>query len=97
MADGASVAVFGRGVLDLGYSAVSGRDCSVVRLDKGQTYCAPTAPPPPERLCTRTLGTVDCWTEGAIAGRNSGGDTPPPTIAQQRYRSARWPKSLSLE
>jgi hypothetical protein len=95
--DAASVAVFGRGVIDMGVSAVTGRDCSVVRLDKGQTYCAPTDPPPPERLCTRTLATVDCWPEAAGPARPGVGDTPPPNAAQERYRTARWPKSLTYE
>ena len=62
--EGASVAVFGRGLLDIGVSAVTGRDCSIVRLDRQQPYCAPRdrlpdAPP----FCTRTLGRVECWAD----------------------------------
>jgi len=34
-ADVASVVVFGRGIADIGVSAISGRDCSIVRLDQG--------------------------------------------------------------
>jgi hypothetical protein len=97
IADGASVAVFGRGVIDIGVSAVTGRDCSVVRLEKGQTYCAPTDPPPAERICTRTLATVDCWPDATELARTGVGDTPPPNAAQERYRAARWPKSLTYE
>ena len=96
-ADAASVVVFGRGLADLGYSAISGRDCSVVRLDRGQTYCAPKTEPVREAYCTRTLAAVDCWSGPALTavGRPNVEDTPPPTEAQLRYRAAPWPKSLT--
>jgi len=93
-----SIAVFGRGVGDIGVSALSGRDCSVVRLDRGQTYCAAReAAPAPGPFCTRSLGTVDCWADpGNLPGRYGGvGDAPPPTAAQERYRGAPWPKALT--
>jgi len=97
-ADLASVTVFGRGILDMGVSAVSGRDCSIVRLDRGQTYCAPRDGP--EKLgpyCTRSLGVVDCWADpGLLPGRQREvADGPGPTPEQLRYRAARWPKSLT--
>lgn len=93
----ASVAVFGRGVLDLGVSAVTGKDCSIVRLDKGQTYCAQTDRPAASPFCTRSLGVVDCWTDpAALRDPTEVGDTPPPTAAQERYRQARWPKAFSV-
>ncbi len=98
-AEGATVAVFGRGIIDVAVSAISGRDCSIVRLDKGQTYCEPSDRPNPEPFCTRSLGTVDCW-DPVIATymtRPGVGDTPPPNRAQERYRAARWPKSLTFE
>lgn len=93
-----SIAVFGRGVGDIGISAVSGRDCSVVRLDRGQSYCAARdTGPAPDVFCTRSLGAVDCWEDPAkLPGRYRGvGDTPPATAAQDRYRSAPWPKALT--
>lgn len=93
----ASVAVLGRGVGDLAVSAVTGRDCSIVRLDKGQTYCAArNQTPPPQPFCTRTLGTVNCWSDPGLLppGQQEVADTPPPTEEQIRYRNARWPKSL---
>ncbi len=93
-----SVVVFGRGVGDIGVSALSGRDCSVVRLDRGLTYCATReAAQAPGQFCTRSLGTVDCWEDpGNLPGRYSGvGDTPSPMAAQERYRRAPWPKALT--
>ena len=97
-ADVVSIAVFGRGVGDIGISALSGRDCSVVRLERGQTYCAARdVAPGPGVFCTRSLGTVDCWEDPAsLPGGYSGvGDTPLPNAAQERYRRAPWPKALT--
>ena len=97
-ADVASVVVFGRGIADIGVSAISGRDCSIVRLDRGLTYCAPADPPPdPGPFCTRSLGTVDCWInpEALPMPQRSVADGPAPTLAQEQYRHARWPKSLT--
>lgn len=96
--DVVSVAVLGRGVGDIGVSALSGRDCSVVRLERGQTYCAARdVAPVPGVFCTRSLGTVDCWDDPAnLPGRYGGvGDAPAPTAAQERYRRAPWPKALT--
>ncbi|MBR0647684.1 hypothetical protein, partial [Plastoroseomonas hellenica] len=60
---GGSVAVMGRTPVDVVASLVTGRDCSVVRLDRRQSYCAPTEEPPAAQpYCTRSLGSVDCWT-----------------------------------
>ena len=98
VAEGASVAVFGRGIVDIGVSAVTGRDCSIVRLDRGQTYCAPRYLAPEEpAFCTRSLGVVDCWADPANLppGARSVADTPAPTREQSDYRAARWPKSLT--
>jgi hypothetical protein len=96
----ASIATFGRAVPDLAVSAVSGRDCSVVRLDQGKSYCAAAEPPPaaPE-YCTRSLGVVDCWAgpqffvapaRGVADGRWT------LDAAQERNRTDRWPKALDL-
>jgi hypothetical protein len=96
-ADAASVAVFGRGMGDLVVSAVTGKDCSIVHLEQGKTYCKPTEPPPAvPPFCTRSLGLVDCWSNPM--GLNG---QPPRSVAdgpstlspeQEKDRTARWPK-----
>ena len=86
--------VFGRGVGDLAYSAITGRDCSVVRLEQAKTYCAPREPPPEmPPFCTRSLGVVDCWADPAsLPGQPLPvADAPSLTPEQQANRVARWP------
>jgi hypothetical protein len=98
VADVASVIVFGRAIGDFGASAVTGRDCSVVRLDRGQTYCAPrNSPDRPAPFCTRSLGVVDCWADPGLlpAPQREVADTPGPTQEQLSYRGARWPKAFN--
>ena len=95
-ADAASIVVFGRGVGDIGVSAVTGRDCSLVRLDRGLTYCAERTVQAAQPFCTRTLAIVDCWSPAAApSGRRTVGEAPEATVAQERYRAAPWPKSLT--
>lgn len=96
-ANAASVAVFGRAVPDLVYSGATGRDCSVVRLEEGKTYCKPVEPPPaPPTLCTHSLGVVDCWSnpealnDAPVRGVADGPTTLTPE--QEANRTATWPK-----
>src|ERR1700759_5273772 len=65
-----SVATIQRTPPDALYSLVTGRDCSMVRLDQGKTYCRPVEPPPEApTFCTRSLATVDCWKDpGSLPG-----------------------------
>ena len=95
-ANATSVVVFGRGVLDIGVSALSGRDCSIVRLDRGQTYCAARDPPQRTAFCTRSLGVVDCWADPSALPPNTRqvADGPSPSAEQEAYRRAPWPKAL---
>ena len=98
-ADAGSVVVFGRDIVDLGVSAVSGKDCSIVRLDKGQNYCAPREHLPGEqRFCSNTLGTVMCWAnpESFAVLPQELADTPALTPDQAKSVAARWPKSLNI-
>ncbi|MBE7209925.1 MAG: hypothetical protein INR65_02810 [Gluconacetobacter diazotrophicus] len=97
---GADVSIFHRTVPDTIYSAITGRDCSLVRLDRDESYCKPIDPPvPPQPYCTRTLARVECWDtpDPVVASRL------PPSVAQgptaltreqDRFRLARWPASL---
>jgi hypothetical protein len=91
----ASIAVLHRSPFDAIYSALSGKDCSVVRLDNGQSYCRPQEPrPPPQPFCTRSLGVVDCWKDrAAVPGHPTGVADGPDTLtpAQEANRTRRWP------
>ena len=75
-----SIAVIQRSPFDALYSVLSGRDCSIVRLDQGKSYCRPVEPPPePQPYCTRSLG------RGGLLARS--GHFPNPAAAARR-RSA---------
>ncbi len=98
-ANAASVVVFGKAIPDLAVSGISGRDCSIVHLDQGKSYCTPQEPPPKQpEFCTRSLARVDCWTSAAVLPEPQEGVADGPsklTAAQERERTARWPKSLT--
>ncbi len=90
-----AIPVFGRGLGDLAYSVLSGRDCSVVRLEQGKSYCVPREGlPAPPLFCTRSLGVVDCWADPALLPGHPTpvADAPALTPAQEADRVARWPK-----
>jgi len=92
----ASVMVFGRGVPDLAYSAITGKDCSVVRMEEGKSYCRPTEPAPTAPpYCTRSLGVVDCWASPdllpAPAPRGVADGPNTLTPEQEADRTRRWP------
>ena len=98
--DVASVAVFGRDIVDIGVSAVTGRDCSIVHLDRQQDYCAPHEHVPlAEPFCTRTLADVQCWSnpESFVTLPRQIVDTPSLTAEQRRQITSRWPKTLNLD
>ena len=91
----ASIPAFGRSLPDVVYSGLTGRECSVVRLEQGKSYCRPTDPPietPP--FCTRSLGNVDCWTnpEAFAQPQRQIADAPAPTAEQEAYRTRSWPR-----
>ena len=76
----ASLTVTGRAVPDLVVSGVTGRDCSIAHLDDGEKhYCRRDPLPSPAPVCTRSLGSIDCWAgppPGAPPTRLVG-DAPP--------------------
>lgn len=87
-----SVAVLGRTPLDVMYSTVSGRDCSAVRLEKGQSYCRPEEPPPAlPPYCTRSLGVVNCWRERSHEQRPVADGATALTAEQEAHRTRTWP------
>jgi hypothetical protein len=91
----ASVTLVGRSVPDIVISGLSGRDCSIVRMDRGLSYCGPSQEPPgPAPYCTPSLGRVDCWVtrpasipmqRGVVDGQVA------LTPAQEANRTAWWP------
>ncbi len=98
-ADAGTVAIFGRDIVDIGVSAVTGRDCSVVRLDRQQDYCAPREHAPlADPYCSRTLADVQCWSnpEAFVIPPRQITDTPALTPDQRRQITSRWPKALNI-
>jgi hypothetical protein len=93
-ASAAGLPVFGRSVPDMVYSGLTGRDCSVVRLEQGKSYCRPVDPPlQASPVCTRSLGSVECWANPDAFGMPLRGvaDAPLPTAEQEAWRVRRWP------
>ncbi len=90
-----SIAVIQRSPFDAAYSVITGKDCSVVRLDQGKSYCRPVEPPPETPpYCTRSLGVADCWQDPASLPDHPPalGDGPSTlTPAQEADRTRRWP------
>jgi hypothetical protein len=90
-----SVATIQRSPADAVYSWWTGRDCSVVRLDQGKTYCRPAEPKPePPVFCTRGLGAVDCWADAATVPGHPRGVADGPsglTEEQEANRVRTWP------
>jgi hypothetical protein len=90
-----SVATIQRTPMDAAYSWWTGRDCSIVRLDQGKTYCRPVEPKPePPQFCTRSLGTVDCWTNPDSLPDHPRGVADGPTgltAEQEAHRVRTWP------
>jgi hypothetical protein len=90
-----SVMTIDRAPVDALYSLVTGKDCSIVRLDQGKSYCRPQDPPPriPD-FCTRSLGVVDCWQQPDLMASRYHGVADGPTgltPEQEAYRTRRWP------
>ena len=93
--DVASVAVMGRSPGDAVVSAISGRDCSVVHLEKSEPWGTPKEKPPePPAFCTRSLGVPDCWADPkALPNKPREIADGPRTLTpeQEADRTKRWP------
>ena len=77
----ASIMALHRSVFDVLWSLAVNRDCSIVRLAQGLSYCKPPEPgPPPLPYCTRPLGWVDGWTDPQVF------IDPPPQVADGPYK-----------
>lgn len=93
VASGASLPVFHRTPLDMAVSLASGRDCSVVNLDRGVRYCQPRELAPERPLfCTRSLGVPDCWAspEKLPGHPRQIADGPWRLTAEQEKQRTRW-------
>lgn len=99
VASGASVAAIGRSPVDVVVSLATGRDCSVVRLDRRQSYCAQAeAPPATEPFCTMSLGRADCWIIPPLAmpAHVPVGDGAQPLNAGQEANRTRFGPGITL-
>ncbi len=88
-----SIVVFGRAPTDMMVSAATGRDCSIVNLDKREPYCRPREQPPePPAFCTKSLGAVDCWDAGKrpLNPPRDVADGPRALTPEQEAIRARW-------
>lgn len=85
-----------RSPFDALYSLATGRNCSIVRLDRGQPYCVPRQPPPAvPQFCTRSLGVVDCWIDATRlpSPQRQVADGPRVLTEQQEAERTRsWPE-----
>jgi len=90
-----SIATIHRTPVDAVVSLATGRDCSVVRLDQGKTYCRPMEPTPDTPpYCTRSLGVADCWKDPAAMPDVPAELADGPralTADQEADRTRRWP------
>ena len=91
----AAIPIFHRSPLDMAISAATGRNCSVVNLDKGERYCqARDAVPQPPEFCTRSLGVPDCWADPSQLPDHPGEIADGPrslTPEQEADRTKWWP------
>ena len=91
----AAIPIMQRTPFDAAWSIATGQDCSVVRWDKGLSYCRKLeAPPVPPPFCSRSLGGVDCWADPASLSnrpRELADGARSLTPAQEAHRTRTWP------
>lgn len=71
IASGATLVVTGRTPVDHLAGWATGMDCSAVRLERHGPWCLAPAAPPPQPVCARTIGSVDCWLPAEAASPRS--------------------------
>jgi hypothetical protein len=88
-----ALTTLGRGLPDAVVSFIRDRDCSVVRLEQGQSYCVPPDRVTVPEFCTHSLGIADCWARPALLPGHPVGlaDTPAATPEQIARRAHHWP------
>ncbi len=90
-AGAASIVLIHRTPIDVAYSLISGRDCSIVNLDRLQDYCRPSeALPLSLPYCTRGLGNVDCWIDPPSDFGRPVADQPALTAEQNARVRGSW-------
>lgn len=89
----ASLPVFHRTPVDMVVSAVTGRDCSVVNLEREEMYCRPKERVPETPVfCTRSLGVADCWEDPAkVPNHPREIADGPRSLTPEQDRARRWP------
>ncbi len=87
-----SLRAFGRTTGDALVSLVTGEDCSIARIGRGEAYCGQDPAPAPPPLCTRSLGAVDCWTvpPPALPAYRGVADGPATLTAAQENNRIGW-------
>jgi hypothetical protein len=91
-AEALSLRAFGRTTGDALVSLVTGEDCSIARIGRGEAYCGQDPVPAPPPFCTRSLGAVDCWTipPAAYPAYRGVADGPAALTAAQESNRIGW-------
>ncbi|MGX9964207.1 hypothetical protein ACVFYP_12825 [Roseomonas sp. F4] len=90
VASGAGLVLTGRTPIDHVASLATGRDCSLVRVERRESWCAPPDPVPvAQPFCTRSLGAVDCWTAPPTGAARPVADPPQPSRSADPLLSSR--------
>ncbi len=92
-----SLRAFGRTTGDSIVSLVTGEDCSIARIGRGDAYCGQDNAPAPQPVCTRSLGAVDCWTvpPAAYPPYRGVADGPQTLTEAQENNRIGWPRRIA--
>lgn len=92
-----SLRAFGRTTGDSIVSLVTGADCSIARIGRGEAYCGRDDAPAPPPMCTRSLGAVDCWTVPPAAWPPYRGVANGPSTLSEAQDNNRigWPRRIA--